>query len=410
VKLHPSIFHVRVDTERIERIQQALRKAELDALVCALPANVLMLSGYWPVVGTSLAVTNRDGHVTLIVPEDEKELAQEGWADEILTFAGGSLRELESLIEIVSVRLAEVLLGLEIKRGCMLGFESGPIFEPASYASMHLYGAAIQDLLHMAARFVALMPARELLTDLRSTVTTGELNRVRVACRIAERAFAVGARKLLAGWRETEVAAAFRAPLSTETASQEGITRADGYTFCMSGPNSARASAAYQISRARKISPGDFVLVHCNSYADGYWTDITRTFSVGEIDERKRAMYDAVFAARSASLTVIRPGVKAAQVDRAARAVLTERGFGKGFRHGLGHGVGFAAINHNAPPRLHPASEDVLEVGMVFNIEPAIYVDGYGGLRHCDMVAVTEKGVEILTPFQSTVEQLIVRA
>lgn len=400
---------MRVDIERIERIRQALRKAEMDALVCALPTNVLMLSGYWPVVGTSLAVVTNDGHVVLVVPEDESELAQTGWADEVLTFKGGSLRELESVIEIVSVRLAEVLTRLEIERGRILGFESGPIFEPASYASMHLYGAAIHDLLRKAARFVALIPARELLTELRSTLTTDELNRVRAACRIAERAFAEGSRNLRAGLQETEVAATFREPLSTETAS-EGMARADGFTFCMSGPNSARASAAYQLSRARKISPGDFVLVHCNSYADGYWTDITRTFSVGEVDERKREMYDVVFAARRAALNVIRPGVKAAEVDRAARAVLTERGFGKGFRHGLGHGVGFAAINHNAPPRLHPASKDVLEVGMVFNIEPAIYVDGFGGLRHCDMVAVTEKGVEILTPFQSTVEQLIVGA
>ena len=74
----------------------------------------------------------------------------------------------------------------------------------------------------------------------------------------------------------------------------------------------------------------------------------------------------------------------------------------------MGHGVGFAAINHNAPPRLHPASNDVLETGMVFNIEPAVYVEGYAGMRHCDMVVVTEAGAEVLTEFQSSVEQLTV--
>jgi Xaa-Pro aminopeptidase len=178
----------------------------------------------------------------------------------------------------------------------------------------------------------------------------------------------------------------------------------------MSGPNSAEASAAYQLSRARELTDGDFALVHCNSYADGYWTDITRTFSVGEPDGRKREMYDAVFAARRAAFDSIRAGVKASDVDRAAREVLTQSGFGKQFKHGLGHGVGFAAINHNAAPRLHPESDDVLEAGMVFNVEPGIYLDGYGGLRHCDMVAVTEDGMEVLTPFQSSVEQLIVRA
>lgn len=396
------------DDERIGRIQAALQSSGLDALVCALPANVLMLSGYWPVVGTSLAVANRQGRVVLIVPEDEKELTQTAWADEVRAFPGGTLRELKNVLEIVSPRLAEVLNDLEVGRGCILGFESGPIFEPASYASMHLYGAAIYDLIHLASRFVALMPARELLEGLRSSLTAGELSRVRAACRVAQDAFLAGAQELRAGLRETEVAAALRRPLSTKAAQGEGVMRADGFTFCMSGPNSAGAYAAYQISRARKISAGDFVLVHCNSYVDGYWTDITRTFSVGEIDGRKRAMYDAVFAARSKALNTIRAGVKAAEVDESARAVLVEHGFGEGFRHGLGHGVGFHAINHNAPPRLHPASEDLLETGMVFNIEPAIYIDGYGGLRHCDMVAVTEKGCEILTPFQSTVEELII--
>ncbi|HKC63943.1 MAG TPA: Xaa-Pro peptidase family protein [Pyrinomonadaceae bacterium] len=398
------------DDERIERIQAALQRSGLDALVCALPANVLMLSGYWPVVGTSLAIATKDGSVVLIIPEDEKELTETSWADEVRTFSGGSLRELKSVIEIVSLRLAEVLPELNIKRGCILGFESGPIFEPASYASMHLYGAAIYDLLHMAARFVALMPARELLAELRSSLTAGELNRVRAACRVARNAFSEGAKALRAGLQEVEVGAMFRAPLSIKDSQNESVMRSDGFTFCMSGPNSAHASAAYQISRTRKIRTGDFVLVHCNSYADGYWTDITRTFSVGEIDERKRAMYEAVFAARRAALDTVRAGVKASEVDRATRDVLTERGFGEGFRHGLGHGVGFHAINHNAPPRLHPASEDVLETGMVFNIEPAIYMDGYGGLRHCDMVAVTKKGVEVLTPFQSSVEQLIIRS
>lgn len=96
-------------------------------------------------------------------------------------------------------------------------------------------------------------------------------------------------------------------------------------------------------------------------------------------------------------------------MDRAARAVLADQGFGEYFKHATGHGVGFAAIDHNARPRLHPASDDVLMTGMVFNVEPAVYLDGYGGLRHCDVVAVTAAGAEVLTPFQSGVEQLTIR-
>ena len=92
----------------------------------------------------------------------------------------------------------------------------------------------------------------------------------------------------------------------------------------------------------------------------------------------------------------------------APREVMDARSFGREFKHGLGHGVGFAAISHNARPRLHPASDDVLEAGRVFNDEPAIYVEGYGGMRHCDVVAVTEAGAEVLTPFQTGVEQLTI--
>jgi len=67
----------------------------------------------------------------------------------------------------------------------------------------------------------------------------------------------------------------------------------------------------------------------------------------------------------------------------------------------LGHGIGFAAISANARPRIHPASDEILETGMTFNIEPSIYIEGYGGARHCDMVAVTSNGMELLTDFQN---------
>ena len=101
-------------------------------------------------------------------------------------------------------------------------------------------------------------------------------------------------------------------------------------------------------------------------------------------------------------------GVRAADVDAAAREVLASRGFGALFKHSTGHGVGFAAIDAGAQPRLHPASPDVLAAGMVCNVEPAIYIDGYGGIRHCDVVAVTEHGCEVLTPFHATVTELAI--
>jgi Xaa-Pro dipeptidase len=119
-------------------------------------------------------------------------------------------------------------------------------------------------------------------------------------------------------------------------------------------------------------------------------------------------MYEAIFAARSAALAEVRPGVRAAEVDGAARTVLEERGFGQYFTHGIGHNVGFSVISTDFPPRLHPASPDRLALGMTFNIEPAIYIEGYGGIRHCDVVTVREDGAEVLTPFLSSMEQLLI--
>ena len=90
--------------------------------------------------------------------------------------------------------------------------------------------------------------------------------------------------------------------------------------------------------------------------------------------------------------------------------MLTRRGFGEYFTTGTGHNVGFSAISMDYPPRLHPASAGRLEIGMTFNTEPAIYIDGYGGLRYCDVVTVREDGREVLTPFQARIEDLIVGA
>jgi Xaa-Pro dipeptidase len=230
---------------------------------------------------------------------------------------------------------------------------------------------------------------------------------VRRACHIAGDAFCTGARDILPGRREPEVAAAFEEPMMIRGLTHPRVQRTRAFTWCMSGPNSALAGAAYARTRDRELCEGDLVLVHCNSYVDGFWTDITRTFCLGEPDERQRSMYDAIFTARTAALQAIRPGVKAAGVDRAARDVLNERGFGQYFTHGLGHNVGFSTISAEFPPRIHPASPDRLEVGMTFNVEPAIYIKGYGGIRHCDVVTVHEDGAEVLTPFQASIEQLV---
>jgi Xaa-Pro aminopeptidase len=271
---------------------------------------------------------------------------------------------------------------------------------------MHLYQGSLPEVLQTALGRPRLVPADALLGRLRAVKTPHEVACIRQACGITAEAFRAGSRQLHGGLTEVEAAAAFTAPLSSAGVGREGIERAGGHVACMSGPNAAEAFGAYARSRTRQLRPDDLVLVHCNSYADGYWTDVTRTYCLREPDGRKRGLYQAVLAARAAALAVIRPGARAADVDRAARDVLAAAGLGAAFKHPTGHGVGFAAIDHNARPRLHPRSDETLGEGMVFNVEPAAYLEGYGGLRHCDVVAVTATGVEVLTPFQASLEEL----
>ena len=397
-----------VNRERTERIAELLHINRLDLTICALPANVVMLSGYWPVVGSGIAVATAGGRVSLLIPEDEAELAQSGWADDVRTFRPGSLETLRTVAETIRKPLTELLGPAAAK--ARIGFEDGEISEPASYAGLHLYGGKMARLLADCLPHATLSAADNMLAELRAQKTPVEIDRLRVACKIAGDSFRQGAGEIACGASESEAANAFRGGLGTGSVDDRGVQRADGFAWCMSGPNSALAAGAYARSRARTIQRGDLVLIHCNSYADGYWTDITRTYCVGAPDARQTGMYDAVLEAEEAALQTIRPGASAASVDRAARDILSERGFGDAFKHSTGHGVGFEAISANALPRLHPQSPDVLRSGMVFNVEPAVYFEGYGGIRHCNMVAVGTDGYELLTPFQCEEGDLFLEA
>jgi len=395
------------DIERLDRVTRELVSADMDALICTLPMNVLMLTGYWPVIGNSVAIVTREGRVSLLVPGDELDLAHTSWADDVVCYSAGSLNWLTSSLDSLILPLRELFQQATLNNA-RIGFESEAVSEPSSYAAMTIFGSSITELLGLTAPAATLLGAGALFTRLRSFLTKAEIERLRISCSIAKRAFTEGINDVRVGMREAQAAECFRRIVSDPQELGTTVQRADGFIYCMSGENSFEASAAFQRSRSRQLKAGDIVLIHCNSYADGFWTDITRTFAVGEIDERKANFYDAIFAARDAAFAEIRPGVKAKLVDAAARDVMRQHNYGDEFVHGLGHAVGFHAIDHNAPPRLHPASPDILEEGMVFNVEPAVYIKGFGGIRHCDMVAVTACGHELLTAFQSSFDELII--
>jgi Xaa-Pro aminopeptidase len=395
------------DSERRERVGDVLKEHQLDAVVCALPSHVLLLSGYFPVVGTSFAIATREQQIIVIAPEDEQELAQAAYADAIIAYKPGRLDRLQAVNQAAVPPLRDALRRLRLEQS-RIGFENGPVSEPASYSAMNFFGGAVRTMLQEAAPQLLLDAADEMLDVLASVKTPREVDAIRLACKVAERAFQDCSRQLRPGMSEFEAAALLRSGFSVQAAGF-GVARPEGFAWCMSGPNSAEAARAYARSRDRHLAPGDIVLMHANSCADGYWTDITRSYTLGAADDRKRQLYSGIFQAREAALQAIRPGVLAREVDAAARDTLARFGYAQEFKHSTGHGVGFSAISANALPRLHPASQDVLEVGMVFNVEPAVYFEGYGGIRHCDMVVVGPQGAEVLTEFQNGLEELAIR-
>ncbi len=387
------------DNERVERIRNTLDEAELDALVCTLNSNVLMLSGYWPVIGSAFAVFTRGGAVGVLAPQDEAGFAAESWADIIHIFEPVSLEKVTTVVDAVKIPLSKLGGSVGLRRA-KIGYE-GASFDPSSYASNYSYGPAVPSLLASLFPEARLVDATEQLAGLRAVLTSRELERVRNACSIARDAFLRVRPAIQPGMREFEIASLLRSQLQDPR-----NPRSDGYAYCMSGPNSSRAYAAFQQSGSRAVERGDCVLLHCNSVSSGFWTDITRTFTVSSPSADQYAITSAVLEASRNAISVVKPGIPAALVDAAARNTLRRHGFGREFKHPAGHGVGFAAISHAARPLIHPLSEETLEPGMVFNIEPAVYFEGQLGIRHCDMVAVTANGVELLTAFQDQPDEL----
>ncbi len=389
--------HMAVDQERHARIVGSLARSPFDALVCGSATEVLLLTGYWPVMSASVVVFTSDGEVKILVPDDEVELAAKTTGAEIIPYKPAGLDVLYSTIQSVRTPLMAVLqqvvtnrakIGLQLKQGV----------EPASYAVATQFRSSLPKLLrelHPEAEYIA---CDEFLESLKSVKTAKELELMQKAVDIAAAGFVPADALIRPGLRESEVAAGLQAAFESSQAAKT-VQRTFGYFFCMSGPNSAKAAAAYARTRQRVLEEGDLVMIHANTCADGYWTDITRTFTVGKPSDRQVAMRTAIDEARQAALRAIHPGVKACEVDQATRSVMRSHGFGDAFKHATGHGVGFAAANPNGLPRIHPLSPDVLEAGMTFNVEPAAYFDDYGGMRHCDLVAVNADGVDTLTKF-----------
>lgn len=184
----------------------------------------------------------------------------------------------------------------------------------------------------------------------------------------------------------------------------EGIYRklgADGYSFAPLVGFGANAACGHHGPDGTVLKKGDCVLFDVGCKKDGFCSDMTRTFFFGEPEEESRRIYDIVLQAQLAAEAAVRPGVPLRELDRTAREIITKAGYGPYFTHRLGHFIGYDV--HEAGD-VSPASELIAEPGMIFSIEPGIYLPGKAGVRIEDLVLVTEDGAQILNHYPKKLE------
>jgi len=228
----------------------------------------------------------------------------------------------------------------------------------------------------------------EQLNGMRNIKSEDELTNLRKAAELADYAIAVGCKEIAEGKTELEILMAIEFEMK-----RKGVEKMSFDTMVLSGPKTA---SPHGTPGDRKIQRGDFILFDLGVVYNGYCSDITRTVSFGEPTEKMREVYETVKNAEQAAIDKVRPGVKAFEIDKAARDVIDEAGYGEYFTHRIGHGLG---ISVHEFPSITGTNELELEEGMVFTIEPGIYHPDITGVRIEDDVVVTANGVEVLTKF-----------
>ena len=241
-----------------------------------------------------------------------------------------------------------------------------------------------------------LNPQRDPVAQLRRVKSDEELNHLRAAAKIADAALSKLVPWIKAGMSEAEIA------LQLEMLIRR--SDAEGLAFDINvstGPNTAlNHYSPFHHPTALKSS--DLLLFDFGANVQGYRSDITRTFVVGEASDKARKIYETVLKANCLAIDAIQAGMTGIDADAVAREFIAEAGFGENFGHGLGHGIG---LEVHELPSLSPRSKDTLETGMVVTVEPGIYFTGFGGVRIEDDVVITDTGCEIITAFPK--EELI---
>lgn len=381
--------------ERIAETQRALTAQRLAALVCRLPEHLVMLSGYWPVIGRSAIVIPAEGDPVLLAPAMERDALARALVTDIRTFPVWKLADPppdQSLARLLKDVAGQLRLGAK-----RIGFEGtideelGPTQKVTEPWTPSAPARTILEELDGE-----LVDASGVLRDLRARKTAFDLERIRTANEIAAFGIRAFERAVEEGRTEAEVAAEVERVILARGTGYKATVHATGEALIFSG-RERLDEVGWGIAppTARRMQRGDLVMLELSTVADGYYSDLTRMATVGDASPRQRELLDAVAEAQRLAIAAVRPGAIGDDVDRAARDALRARGLAQHFIHITGHGLGFRY--HEPVPLLYPGSESVLAEGMVTSVEPGLYGKEFGGVRIEDNVVVTSDGSKLLS-------------
>ena len=342
---------------RAERIVEQLEERELDGLLVTGLVNVRWLTGFTG--SNAAAVVGREGLRRFLtdfryLTQSAEQVAEE-WEREIGT----------DLLELAVQRLP----------AGKLGFDDAQLSVKQHARLTELIGDEVE-----------LVAAGGLVEELRAIKEPEELDRIRAAAQLADRALEEVLERGLVGRTERDVA------IDIEfTIRRLGAEAVAFPPIIAAADHGARPHAE---PRDVEIPPDTLVVIDWGAQHEGYASDCTRTFGTGELDPRDREVYELVLRAQEAALEAIRPGPTGREVDAVARDIIDAAGHAEHFGHGLGHAVGMD-VHEN--PRLSKQGDTALAAGMVVTVEPGVYVPGAVGVRIEDLVIVTEDGNEILS-------------
>jgi len=358
--------------KRRDKLRSQLRQEKIEALLVTNFINVSYLTGF----------TGDDSYL-LITPKHALVLSDERYTTQLEEECPDLELEIRRPGKKMLSSVEKVVSSLKVHQ---LGFESNSMT------------VALHSALDKALAKCELVAAEGWIESLRIVKDRDEIERTRVACDMARRAFEAVRATLTLEMTELQVAADL-----------EYQARRFGGK-CMSFPSivavGPRSALPHASPTSQRLEADDFLLIDWGVNEGLYMSDLTRILVTGKISPKLRKVYGIVLKAQLAAIKAIRPGVTCEAVDRVARNIIVKAGYGKQFGHGLGHGTGLEI--HEAP-RLGKGQKTLLKAGMIVTVEPGIYLPGWGGVRIEDDVLVTRAGHEVLTSVPKELEECIVK-